>query len=661
MGIAADLIILIVVAFLCGMIMQRLRQPLILGYILAGVLLSPSVGTLTISDIHDIELLAEIGVALLLFALGLEFSLKDLKPVKYIALIGTPLQMVLTIGFGFGIGGMLGWEWERAIWFGSLISLSSTMVLLKTLMNQGWLGTLSSKVMIGMLIVQDLAIVPLMIILPQLGSGANSITILGYAGLKAAIFLASMFVLGTRLLPSLLKMIARLGSRELFILAITAIGLGVGYATYQLGLSFAFGAFIAGMVLSESDYGHQALSDIIPLRDLFGLLFFASVGMLLDPFYLFNHFFQILLLVIVVSFGKALIFASLARIFGYRNVIPLAVGLGLFQVGEFSFVLARIGVSSGAIDADFYNLFLTMAVVTMVLTPFVSSLTARLYRLKKRWFTHEVLESMNIPDSGLRDHVVIVGCGHLGYQIAGVLQQLAIPFVVVEIDQLRVERAVEAGYPTVFGDGSHEVVQEVLQMKHAALLVVTIPALVVARSVISEARKAHRDLRVIARIEDPAFFEVFQELAVEDVVYPEFEAGLEMIRTILLYLNIPIPKIQEHTEHMRHQLMATAISAGQEYKILGELRSAEQQFDLQWYEIKPEHDLAGATIGEADIRRKTGASVVGVIRDNHLTANPDPRFKIRENDMVAVIGSTASRREFALLLNPVAGSSQQQP
>ena len=399
------------------------------------MLLSPSVGTLTISDIHDIELLAEIGVALLLFALGLEFSLKDLKPVKYIALIGTPLQMVLTIGFGFGIGGMLGWEWERAIWFGSLISLSSTMVLLKTLMNQGWLGTLSSKVMIGMLIVQDLAIVPLMIILPQLGSGANSITILGYAGLKAAFFLASMFVLGTRLLPSLLKMIARLGSRELFILAITAIGLGVGYATYQLGLSFAFGAFIAGMVLSESDYGHQALSDIIPLRDLFGLLFFASVGMLLDPFYLFNHFFQILLLVIVVSFGKALIFASLARIFGYRNVIPLAVGLGLFQVGEFSFVLARIGVSSGAIDADFYNLFLTMAVVTMVLTPFVSSLTARLYRLKKRWFTHEVLESMNIPDSGLRDHVVIVGCGHLGYQIAGVLQQLAIPFVVVEIDQ----------------------------------------------------------------------------------------------------------------------------------------------------------------------------------------------------------------------------------
>ena len=384
MGIATDIIILVLTAFFCGLIMQRLHQPLILGYIAAGIILGPYTGGMTITEIHDIELLAEIGVALLLFALGLEFSLKDLKPVKYIALIGTPLQMLLTIGFGYAIGLGFGWEWKTALWFGSLISLSSTMVILKTLMNQGWLGTLSSKVMIGMLIIQDLAVVPLMIILPQLNDPATGLGILGFAVIKAAVFLVAMFFLGTRLLPYLLKTIARLGSRELFILAITAIGLGVGYATYLVGLSFAFGAFIAGMVLSESDYGHQALSDIIPLRDLFGLLFFASVGMLLDPTFSAQPFHpDPRSLSSVVSIGKGCIFAVLAWLFRYRNVIPLAVGLGLFQVGEFSFVLARIGVASESISSEFYNMFLTMAVVTMVLTPFISSQTSRLYAFKK--------------------------------------------------------------------------------------------------------------------------------------------------------------------------------------------------------------------------------------------------------------------------------------
>ncbi|MGA9536894.1 MAG: cation:proton antiporter, partial [Desulfobacterales bacterium] len=301
MGIATDIILLIVAAFFCGLLLQRLGQPLILGYIVAGIVLGPHTGGLTVSNIHDIELLAEIGIALLLFALGLEFSLKDLKPVKKVALIGTPIQMVITIGLGLGIGRLMGWDLKSSLWLGALISLSSTMVILKTLMNQGWLGTLSSKVMIGMLIVQDLAVVPLMIILPQLNNPAVGLSVIGFAALKAVAFIVAMVLLGTRLLPRLLMHIAKLGSRELFLLAITAIGLGVGYVTHMVGLSFAFGAFVAGMVLSESDYGHQALSDIIPLRDLFGLLFFSSVGMLLDPIFLWDHIGQVLFLVIAVA------------------------------------------------------------------------------------------------------------------------------------------------------------------------------------------------------------------------------------------------------------------------------------------------------------------------------------------------------------------------
>jgi CPA2 family monovalent cation:H+ antiporter-2 len=653
MGIATDIIILVLTAFFCGLIMQRLKQPLILGYVLAGILLGPYTGGITISEVHDIELLAEIGVALLLFALGLEFSLKDLKPVKHIALFGTPLQMLLTIGFGTAIGRFFGWEWSTSVWFGALISLSSTMVILKTLMNQGWLGTLSSKVMIGMLIIQDLAVVPLMIILPQIDDPASGMGLLGYAFVKAALFLLGMFFLGTRLLPYLLKSIARLGSRELFILAITAIGLGVGYLTYLVGLSFAFGAFIAGMVLSESDYGHQALSDIIPLRDLFGLLFFASVGMLLDPRFLIDNFGTIVLLVIVVSLVKGGLFALLAIVFRYRNVVPLAIGLGLFQVGEFSFVLARIGVSTESISADFYNMFLTMAVLTMVVTPFVSSQTSRLYSLKKKWFRREPLETMNFPEDALNNHVVIAGYGHIGMHMAGVLHRLAIPFVIVENDQHRVELAKESGYPVVYGDGSQEVVQEALHIDRSNLLVVTMPGIVVARAIISNAKKVNTSLQVVARISDPDFFKALNELGVVDLVYPEFEASLEMIRQVLLYLRIPVPEIQNYTESLRQNMLEKTGNIEDGYATLGKMRAAEQQFDLQWVELDENNPLLQKTIAETEIRKMTGVSVVCILRDGKLETSPEPTFRFRENDLVAIIGSPTARHKFYCYLNPL--------
>ncbi len=646
MGIAADIIVLIVTAFCCGLVMQRLNQPLILGYLLAGVILGPHTGGVTIADSHDIELLAEIGVALLLFALGLEFSLKDLNQVKHIALIGTPIQIVLTIGFGFAIGQFLDWVWLQSLWFGALISLSSTMVILKTLMSQGWLGTLSSKVMIGMLIVQDLAVVPMLIILPQMNDPAAGLGTLGFAFVKAVLFLVTMLLLGSKLLPVLLRHIAKLGSRELFLLAITAIGLGVGYATYLVGLSFAFGAFVAGMVLSESDYGHQALSDIVPLRDLFSMLFFASVGMLVDPEFLLDHLGLVLLLVMIVALGKGFIFSALAVGFGYRNVIPLAVGLGLFQIGEFSFVLARVGVGTGAIDQDFFNLILTVAVMTMVMTPFLSGQTGRLYALKKKWFRHEPLELINFPDKGLHNHVVIVGGGRVGLQVAEVLARLSMPFVVVEIDQHRVDQAKEAGYPVVYGDGSHEIVQEALAMKEAALLIVTTPGIVAARAIVQHALKINSRIQVVSRIADPAFFAVFKELGVSDLVYPEFEASLEITRQALLHLRIPATEIERQTEAMRHELLAPGLATSKEYKTLGQMRAAEQHFDLQWVRLEEGNTLVGRSIGEAEIRKTTGASVVGIIRSGQLIPNPEVGFRFQAADLVAIIGSTEARESF---------------
>jgi len=556
MGIAADFILLIVAAFICGVLLKRLGLPLILGYILAGILLSPHTGILTISSQHDIELLAEIGVALLLFALGLEFSLKDLKPVKQVALIGTPIQILLTMGMGLGLGHFMGWEWRASLWLGAIISLSSTMVILKTLMNQGWLGTLSSKVMVGMLIIQDLAIVPMMIILPQLNNPAVGLSVLGLAGLKAVAFIAAMVLLGARLLSRLMAVIARLGSRELFLLAITAIGLGIGYVTYLAGLSFAFGAFAAGMVLSESDFGHQALSDIISLRDLFGLLFFGSVGMLFDASFLFSHVREVVMVVLVVGVGKAVIFAVIARLFRYGNVIPLAVALSMFQIGEFSFVLARLGLTTGSIDREFYSLVLTAAIITMVMTPFVSGQTSRVYAWKKKTFRREPLESANMPFSGLSGHVIIGGGGRIGFRIADILLGANIPFVIVELDHRRFEHLQQEGMAVVYGHAGQDIVLEAVDVTRASLMVLTIPALVVSRSAVEQARRLNPALRVVARASGPDDFGILKELGVDDVVLPEFEVSMEMARQSLLRLNMPADDVNHRIAGVHREFYA---------------------------------------------------------------------------------------------------------
>ena len=289
MGIAEDLIIIIIFGLITGLIANKLKIPPIIGYIFAGIFIGPYLGFLSLSELPQIELLAEIGVALLLFSIGLDFSFRELKSVKAIALLGTPLQIILLIGFGFGIGQYLGLPANESIVLGMILSLSSTMVVLKTLMNRGLIGTLSSRVMIGILIVQDLAAIPMMLVIPKLGSIENNLVPLVLTLLKAILILIAIVVVGIRLIPVILKFVLKLNSRELFLVTITAVGLGVGYLTHIFGLSLAFGAFVAGMVINESDYSHQALNDIIPLRDIFGLVFFTSIGMLLNPFILYSN------------------------------------------------------------------------------------------------------------------------------------------------------------------------------------------------------------------------------------------------------------------------------------------------------------------------------------------------------------------------------------
>ena len=554
MGIAGDIAIIIVAALLGGLIAQRLKQPLILGYILAGVVVGPHTGGVTVAEIHTIEKLAEIGVALLLFALGLEFSLRELKPVRNIALFGTPIQITLTILFGFGIGRLLDWEWIPSLWFGALISLSSTMVLLKTLENQGMIGTLSSRVMIGMLIVQDLAVVPMLIILPQLSHPETGLTILAWAALKAAAFLIAMIFIGTRIMPRIMKYVAGWNSRELFLVATAAIGLGIGYGTYLFGLSFAFGAFVAGLLLSESDYGYQALSDIIPLRDIFSLFFFTSVGMLIDPDFLWDNLGIILFLVFIVMAGKALIFGGLSMIFRYRNVVPLAMGLGLCQIGEFAFVLGQVGVKTKSISAEFFMMMLTTTIVTMLLTPAVSGLTTPLYAYWSKRHKPRDLEKHNFPEKGLSEHCVIAGGGRLGKYIAMVLQRMEVPFVILEFNSRRVHEIKALGYPILYGDAAKETLLHGAAIHHAALLLITTPVSIISQAIVVQARKLNPHIRIIARAESVELLQDLQDLNVKHVIQPELEASLEFAHKALHLLNVPENLIPQLKAEARQEL-----------------------------------------------------------------------------------------------------------
>ncbi len=646
MGIAADITIILVAALLGGFVARRLGQPLILGYIVAGVIVGPYTAGPRVSDVHDIELLAEIGVALLLFALGVEFNLRKLARVKWVAFFGTGLQLLLTMALGFLLGRLLGWEPYPALWLGALVSLSSTMVILKTLMARGSLGNLASRVMIGMLIVQDLAVVPLMIILPELANPGEGLARLGLAVLRAGLILVAMVFVGTRVIPFLLKRIAAWKSRELFLVAVMALGLGIGYATYLAGLSFAFGAFITGIVLSESDYSHQALSDIIPLRDVFGMLFFVSVGMLIDPRFLVSNWVAILVLILAVSVGKILIFAGVVRGFGYRGEVPLAVGFGLFQIGEFAFVLARVGLDVGALTAAQSNLVLAATVVTMVLTPFVSRLSTPTYAWIRRSQGKSPSPVLPMVSEPLRGHTIIAGYGRVGRYTANLLCRLGHPYVVIERDQHRMDELKAGGAPVIYGDAASSTVLEAAGIHEARLLLVAVSSAIDVETIVRQARILNPRLHIVARATRLGQLEVLRQLGIHEVVQPEFEAGLEMVRQALLHFDVPTAEIERLSDTVRAEYYRPIEALNTDTLTLRRLRHARRSLEIVWYTLGEHSPLAGKSIGASAIRKRTGVSVVALLRGDRVVSNPGPETVLEAGDQIAVLATPAQRLVF---------------
>lgn len=536
MGIAADFVLVILAGLIGGVAARVLRVPLMVGYVAAVILVGPHTAGPTVVQIHEIELLAEIGVALLLFSLGLELSFGDLQPVRRVALIGGPIQILITTAVAAAAAGfLLRMTTREAIWFGAMISVSSTAVVLKMLAAAGVTHTLASRVMIGLLVVQDLGVVPMLVILPQLGASGGLLASVGRAIGIAALLLGAIVVLGTRLLPKLLRFVAAWGSRELFLVAIVAIGVGIGYATWLCGLSFALGAFVAGLVLSESEFSHQALSDVVPIRDIFGLLFFVSIGMLLDPGFAVQHAVEIGAVVLLTFIGKSILIGLVVRGFGYVHMAPWIVGLGLSQIGEFAFVLARAGVSSGMLSRPTYDVTLTCTVLTMALSPLVSRLALPLgHTWQRRRPSPTAFAPIEPLSETYRDHVIVAGYGRSGQAAARVLHRAGIPFVVVEINHTEYRRLAPDGFPGIWGDVTGDEILKAANIDAARVLLLAVPDQTTVRLTVLRARSLNPGLSVIARAFRQQDVIELRRVGVDGAIQPEFEGGVEMVRQALL-------------------------------------------------------------------------------------------------------------------------------
>ncbi len=558
-----DIVIVFIAAFAGGWAARLLRLPTLLGYLAAGVVVGPHTFEL-ISNVDAVHTLAELGVVLLLFAVGVEISPEDvlrLGPRVVLAGIG---QLLATGAAGFLLGLALGWTFEQSILLSFVISLSSTMVVLKSLTDRGELQTIHGRVMTGMLVMQDLAFVPMIAIVPALaGNGGSLAQDIAVGGLKAVVVLALVFIAGGRVIPWLLRRAAGFGTQESFIVTVVAITVGAAAATQAAGLSAALGAFAAGLTISVSDWtGHRALQEVMPLRDIFAAMFFASLGMLLNPEFLTNNLGLVSIVVVASVLLKFGVVSGMVRLVGYLPRTAILAGVGMIQIGEFSFILAGTAEVEGVVDEAFFPLVVVAAVTTMAITPgAIAASTTAIRRLELHWpwlraYLPGRATAANSEDRipRYREHVVVAGLGRVGSFIAEELHRQGIPFIAVDVDPAAVARVRSRWGYAIHGDSASAPVLTSARVKYARLLVIAQPDPVSAAVTVQHAQTMNPSLHIVARVGWRAEAESFRKSGVDAVVWPEMEAALEILRVSLVELGLGSSRVSNLVDTARRTL-----------------------------------------------------------------------------------------------------------
>ena len=678
-AIVAALLLIVVTGLIGGIVAKRLKQPLILGYILAGVL----VGVLFKAEFGQvansaINSLANIGVALLLFSMGLEFSKNDIRPIFKVAVFGALAQVFFTFLAGTGIAWMLSnnprinFSGETHIpLFSSNVSLflfgicfvsTSTAVVLKTLSSRGYEDSLSGRVMIGISIVQDLTVMPLMLLVCQLGTMSSSEGGLSswMPLLLSTTFMVLMLTFGARYLPKLTERAARLESKELFLFSITGIALVSGAISVVMQVSFSFGAFLAGIVLSDSAYGKKALSELSPVRDFFAMLFFVSIGMMLDVRYLAEHWLLVGALVILTGLARTTFLAAVTWIFKHRNIVPVAMFFGMFPTSEIAFVVIGTGLQGGFFTSDLYSLILCVVVCSMIAGPIINNLTYPTYALFRRtiWRNFQRTDIV-LPQPDLDRHMVLISGGRISRVIAHVLTRLKLKYVIIEPSFDLYHEAQAEGLNVIYGDPLSDIILAAARIGNAKVLVPMFEKMKESLAVIELARKSNPDIRIVMCASSPENEKCLSKENVDEIILSHFEVSLELTRRILVLNDISEARIQNYLDSVRASRYKPMLEGSPAFALSDKIRSFNGMITLQWTQIQYDSPLAGRSIEESGIRAQTGMSIVGIIHRGRTDANPRPDTVLHAGDLVAAIGNEEQATAFARLTHsPLAGSPE---
>ena len=566
-----DLVTVVIAAFLGGVVARALRAPPALGYLTVGMLIGPHIAGrvdahwldfATVADENSVHTMAEIGVVLLVFTIGIEISFRELLTLGKVIVIGGLLQVVITASMMMPIGLLLGFDLTTSLILGMVGALSSTMVVLKTLTDRGELHSLHGRLLTGFLLLQDLLFIPMIAILPALdgsGSGTDALKEIGLGMLKATVVIGGVALLSIKVAPWVMSRITLLGSREVFVLMVVATAFSIAALTNFVGLSAALGAFVAGLLLSESDIGHWALAEVAPLRDIFAALFFASLGMLTDPVFAADHYGSVLAVIGAVVIIKFVVTAIIVRLSGYLPSTALLTGLGLGQIGEFSFILVAGALTLGVVSQSFHSLIVVSAVLTMAAgPPLITGGSILVTALSRRF---RVLSPYRIGDSHgearprqMFGHVVICGLGRVGSLVAQVLREHDVPFIAVDLDPRTLAEWRTSGYYTVQGSADRVEVLRAARIPQAGMLVITTGDPVSVELTAYHALQLQPSLDIVARVRARSEGEDLQKMGVLEVVWPEMEAGLEILRHSLYRYRTPDYEVDRVIYQLRERL-----------------------------------------------------------------------------------------------------------
>jgi CPA2 family monovalent cation:H+ antiporter-2 len=642
LSILTDIVIIFALSTLVNLIFTRLKIPTVIGYLLTGIIAGPHLLSL-ISGKNDIEILAEIGVILLLFTIGMEFSLKHLLKIRRIVFLGGLLQVSITAGIFYVASIFSVLPWQTAIFIGFLAALSSSALVLKLLQERSELSSNYGRTILGILIFQDILLVPLLLFANLLGENEIDITReLLFLALKAIFIIGFVYAGNKWLIPKLLHLIALTKNQELFMMSIFLICLAIALLTSYLGMSLAFGAFLAGLMISESPYSHNAFSNLIPFKDTFTSFFFVSIGMLLDITFVVNNYQLVLFSVALVIIIKTIIAGGTGFILGHTFRGTILVGLALSQVGEFSFILAKIGLNNSIINNYYYQLFLAVAVITMALTPFLMKISSPLANVLLKLPLPKFLinglfplKEIEIPD--FKNHLVIIGTDTSALKLSLMAKLNNLHHVSIIFDPLIAKEKITNGDLVVYGDAVNEPVLLKAHADTAEIILISVGRLIPSMAIIEKVRNLNKKAYIIARARHIQNVEELYKLGADQVFPEKLEIAIDLFNRVLVKKLYPQKEVNRILTHIRNLNLGEFSERDiiNKPSIIDELRNMK----ISVIKIERKSPADGKSLSEIQLRSKTGVTLLAIKRSSSIIEHPVPNTIFEADDIVYVLGN----------------------